>query len=149
MGFKTGIQKWDPDNAQRLRVTGLLVSAPGISSSTALRGDHLSPDFQEDYNRFAPLIQEPFASQLSCEQWWENANLAAFCWKQLLSASNPPLPLQSGTDLQNKMLTGRYRTGLLRASTKLPAPEMHPLTTPAGSPQGVGFGIGYWFLLDW
>jgi len=45
-------------------VTGFLMS--GISSSTSLRGDHLSPDFQQDYNRFAPVIHELFASQISC-----------------------------------------------------------------------------------
>lgn len=46
------------------------------------------------------------------------------------------------------MLTGRYRTGLARTSTKLPAPETHLLTVTAGSPHQAGFGVGYLFLLD-
>lgn len=32
----------------------------------------------------------------SCEHWWESIHLAAFCWKQLQSASNPISPWWSG-----------------------------------------------------
>lgn len=48
LGNKTKIAMHEQDC-----VTALLVSTPGTSSFTALKGDHPKPDFQEDYKRFA------------------------------------------------------------------------------------------------
>lgn len=131
-------------------LTAFLVSAPGTSSFTALRGEHSKPDFQEDYKRFASFIQEVFC--FSAFLW---ALVKKTCIWLLSFESNcnqPQILLPHGDldkSLQNKMLMGRYRTGLVRASTKLPAPEIQLFTLIAGSPHQAGFGVGYLFLLDW
>lgn len=78
------------------RTVSLCLSAPGTSSFTALTGDHPKPYFQADYKRFALSTQKVFVSQLSSEHWWESIHLAAFCWKQLQSASNAISPWWSG-----------------------------------------------------
>lgn len=102
----------------------LLVSAPGTSSFTALRGDHPKPDFQEDYKRFASLYKRYLFLSFPV-----SIGEKTFIW--LLSVESncnqPQILLPHGDldkTLQNKRLTGRYRTRLVRASTKLPAPEI-------------------------